>query len=600
MKLLSIQAILKGAWQVIQRFPFAMLACLVGTVLGITFIHIDDPEPYVNLMLTMTFAAPLFVGAVLFSGAMKFSQKYHWAIHGVIAAFLLGYYFLLPDPGVGVSEYYIRHTMWAIGFVLLVTFIPFAYQHGPAAIRRFWQYNRGLVFALVLTGIWAGALQAGLSIALASVDFLFEIRIDEERYAEIWIVLVGIFSPLFFLSRLPKKPHALDTKQPYPKEVRLFSQFVLVPLVTLYFLILYAYTARILITTTWPEGQLAWMILGFSFLGVLTYLALYPLREKVNWVRHFGTGLFVAMIPQTGMLFWALSFRIRDYGITENRYFVLIFGFWLMAIAIYFLLRRVKDIRLIPATIFLIAVVTSVGPWGAFEVAERSQINRLEGILVENGLLQDGLYVPASAELSKDDVLQINEIVRYLSRHHGLDGIEPWFGGEDFDELGGNNWDRAEIVITEKFGVEEAYFYGRRFEPYEEGYETFAMFLAPFDSAVLPVGGYDYMMDVAYGEFGVKTKFMIDEQEYQIKLDESKLVLELVRGDELLATIDFSEKVDQAKGFGREEFAREDTIVTVENDQVKLLFSIESLFGEVDDGEAEIHTFMGLMLLTIK
>jgi MFS family permease len=598
MKLLSIKKIFEGAMGVSRRFPLAMLACLAGTVIGIAMIHIDDPEPYVNLLLTLTFAAPMFVGVILFTEIKKFSKQHCWGLHGAVLAFLTGYYLLLPDPGVGVNELYVRHVMWVIGFVLIVTFVPFVYQRGAVAINRFWQYNRGLVFALVLTGIWAGALMAGISIALASIDFLFNITIDEERYMEIWFTLVGIFSPLFFLSRLPKKPHALDTKKPYPKEVRLFSQFVLVPLVTVYFLILYAYTARILLTSAWPEGQLAWMILGFSFLGVLTYLALYPLREKTAWVRNFGTGLFVAMIPQTGMLFWALSFRLRDYGFTENRYFVLVFGFWLLAIGIYYLVAKVKDIRVIPITVFIIAVVASVGPWGAFSVSERSQVDRLEGILVSNGLLQDGLYVRASVELTEEDEIQINEIVRYLTQNHGLDEIEPWFGGEDLDSIANERWERVEKVITEKFDIETRYNHVARY--LEEGSESFALFVDASKMSITSIDGYEYMIDVGRDMSGVSEEFQIDDQAYELDVTDDGWGLELSKEGEVIALIDLTDLITRGQDFQRANVSREDASVTLETEKVKAMFIVESLFGELVDDTPELHTLFGRLLLTVK
>ncbi len=598
MKLLSIETILSGAQKVVQRFPLAMLACLTGTIIGLVLIHLDDPEPYVNVMLTLTFAAPMFVGAILFAESKKLSKLHYWGMHGAILAFLIGYHFLLPDPGVGVSELYIRHTMWVIGFVLVVTFIPFVYQRGAAAIHRFWQYNRGLVFTFVLTGVWAGALMAGISIALGSVDFLFDLTIDGDRYMEIWVVLAGLFSPLFFLHRLPENSHNLDSKKPYPKEVQLFSQFVLVPLVTMYFLILYAYTARILMTTSWPDGQLAWMILGFSFLGVLTYLALYPLREKTTWVRHFGTGLFVAMIPQTGMLFWALSFRLRDYGFTENRYFVLVFGFWLMAMAIYYLVSRIKDIRVIPITIFLIAVVASVGPWGAFSVSERSQVNRLEGILVRSGLLQNGLFVEATSQITHEDEIQINEIVRYLSQTHGLDGIEPWFGGEDLDAIGTDPWERAERVINLKFGIETRYDYENRYLGEVE--KSIALFVDSSKTSVTSIDGYEYMIDVGQDMNVVREEFQIGDQTYGLDMTDDGWGLELTKGGQLIALIDLTDLITRGQAFQRTDVSREDASVALETDKVKAMFIAESLFGELIDDKPELHTLFGKLLLTLK
>ncbi len=309
MKLLSISAILTGAKRVINRFPVAMLTAAAGTAVMLYIINIEEDMTslLLNLLLTLSLACPLYIAAVLASEAKKLDAIKHWGIHTAILLFLIIYYYLLPDMEGASEAFYIRHAMWTFGFVLVLTFIPFLFQKQRSALKHFWDYNRKLIIAVVLTGIWVLALMAGISAALGAIDFLFELRIDEKVYASLWVCLIGIFSPLFFLARLPENLHTLASNKDYPKEVRLFSQFALVPLVTVYFLILYAYTAKIVILFDWPEGQLAWIILGFSFVGVLTYLALHPLRETERWVRKFGTGLFAAMIPQTGMLFWALT-----------------------------------------------------------------------------------------------------------------------------------------------------------------------------------------------------------------------------------------------------------------------------------------------------
>jgi hypothetical protein len=596
MKLLSLQTIYKGIQRVAQRFPVAMLVCVAGTGIGYYLVHNDPKSVLINILLVLTLGAPLYVAAVLFSEAKSLSQSAHWGIHSLILFFLIGYYFLLPDTAHATNDFYLRHAQWAIGFVLAVTFIPFLSQKQKDAIKRFWHYNRGLVFALALTIIWAGALQAGTSIAIASIDFLFDLSIDGEIYADVWVTILGIFSTLFFLSRLPEKAHAVKTTGEYPKEVRLFSQYVLVPLVTVYFLILYAYTIRILSSLAWPEGQLAWMIIGFSFLGVLTYLALFPLREKETWIRHFGTALFIAMIPQIGMLYWALSFRLFEYGFTENRYFVFVFGVWLLSIAIYYLVARIKDIRIIPISLFVIAVLTSFGPWGAFSVAEQSQVNRLEGILIESHLLEDGLYVPPVNEISEEDQVEINEIVRYLSNYHGLDAIEPWFGGEDLDRLEENKWQNSDAVIIEKFDLQIKYPYQVR--EYYSGIESFGFSTNDEQRSVaIDVSGYQYVVSIYYWDN--LPSFHVDEVRYSLEIEQVEKELWLINEGERIGVFDLSEIMEIGRKANGGIVSQEDAIMTIENGQIRARFIVKNFYGEYANEEMNLYSLDGLLFLDL-
>jgi len=606
LKQLSLQHITVRIFQIVKRFPLAMLVCVIGTITGIVAIHADEPGILPNILLTLSLAAPIFVSTVLILGAKKLSVPQQWVMNTAFLVLLGVYYVLLPDPSEADTMLYMRHIMWALGFVLLVTFIPFVSKKGKESILAFWQYNRALLFALVLTWIWVGALQAGISIALMSIDFLFELNIDGERYAELWVVLVGTFAPLFFLNRLPKKPQQHDTALAYPKEVRLFSQFVLVPLVSVYFLILYAYTIRILMLSEWPEGQLAYMILGFSFLGVLTYLALYPLRSTVNWIKIAGTVLFAAMIPQVGMLFWALWFRISQYGITENRYFVFIFGCWLVAMSVYFLVSKWKDIRIIPVTIFLIAFLTSFGPWGAFSVSERSQIHRLEGLLVENGILVDGtiqkLSTPQvtgdSEQISKEDQKEINATVRYLYQVHGLDGIQAWFS-EDLDQIDGDKRGYQgvpRVVVEELMGIQYLDpWESSRYEQVlvEEG-DTFFL-LSDDRGGAFDVSGYDVFVESYTWQV-----FMIDEVEYRAAVSEDGMGFEIFREETLLINHSLQEFMGSLEGV---EYTRSvspsEMSVMFENDLVRGLLYIEHLRGERDEeGNYVIEEMTGRLLIS--
>lgn len=603
----SVHNILSRTQAVVKRFPLAVLACLAGTIAGIVFIHNPDSEIIPNILLTLSFAAPVFVALVLIVSAKKIDRTKELVASGIILAALVGYYFLLPAIGEGHADTYIRHFMWAVGFIFLITFVPFTLEKGKKTIQAFWQYNRTLVFSVVLTGIWVFALQAGVSIALASIDFLFEIRIDEERYAELWVFLVGTFAPLFFLNRLPEHPEKQNTDTEFPKEVRLFSQFVLVPLVTVYFLILYAYSIRILLTTEWPEGQLAYMILGFSFLGVLTYLALYPLRDSVEWIRKAGNVLFAAMIPQVGMLFWALWFRVSQYGITENRYFVFVFGCWLLGVAVYYLVSKLKDIRIIPATLFLLAFLTSFGPWGAFAVSERSQVDRLESLLIESEILVDGKVEKLSAaqddELDFEDKKEISAGVRYLYDVHGLDGIQSWFD-EDLgiysDEEEGKYRSGDEQVVEDLMGVT----YVNRWESFidrEIAFEENGYFNASVghdQAGVLSTAGHDYFLQV----YAWRGPGDLDESEFNLTLSNNQQGFVLMRDNEVVIEVSlqaFLADLD-ATGESASFLPRDMMRVEFSSEQIDGLFYIEDVSGEINDEIYELSNVSGLLLFSLK
>lgn len=165
---------------------------------------------------------------------------------------------------------------------------------------------------------------------------------------------------------------------------------------------------------------------------------------------------FAVLIPQVGMLFWALWFRISQYSITENRALIFIFGSWLLAMAIYFLASRKKDIRLIPVTLFLITVLFSFGPWSIFSVSKNCQTNRLVGILKRYDAFSQGKIVKIVKPdgVSVEDRREISSIVGYLYDAHGWEYVQGFFNDSIKDGGDGKNYLTSEQVVERFIGIE--------------------------------------------------------------------------------------------------------------------------------------------------
>ena len=88
-----------------------------------------------------------------------------------------------------------------------------------------------------MTAIFSVVLFAGLAIALAALDNLFGVSVPGKRYAELWVLIVGLFSPWFFLSGVPEDLDSLDRVEEYPKGLKIFAQYILLSLVVVYLLI---------------------------------------------------------------------------------------------------------------------------------------------------------------------------------------------------------------------------------------------------------------------------------------------------------------------------------------------------------------------------
>ncbi len=504
------------------------------------------------------------------------------------------YFSLLPENLFRAKDIYIlRYFLWTPGLILLITFIPFLKIKG-ASIHAFWHYNKIISQDFLATVSYGAFIFIGLSIAFGSIDYLLGIDIDSKRYMELWICVAGIFSPLFFLSRIPQNPLKLNEIDQYPRELKIFTQYVLIPLVALYFFILYIYSGKIIVTGEWPRGTVSYMILGFSLLGIATCFFLYPLMREKYGIRIFSRVFYMVLIPQAGMLFWAIGIRISQYGITEKRYLVVAFGLWLFGMALYFLLSRKKDIRLIPLSLFLVVFLTSFGPWGAFSVSEKSQIQRLKEILQGNGIFVNDQVQRVDREVGFTDRKQISAIIRYLHKVHGLDRIQDWFS-RDLKELekGKSPYDPHDVPrqVTKLLGLE----YIERWKK-----EDFFYFHSR-DQRVLNVSGYDYMLEIhTYG----KAAYELNWEKYLFKMDMQDLEFLLLEDKRALVSVslqDFLQNLVEMHVKNKQNnFHPEEMAFVHEDRDIKLKIYFLNINGKKKKNDFELTSMSGKLLFSIR
>ena len=160
-------------------------------------------------------------------------------------------------------------------------------------MEAFWEFNKTLFLRILISALYTAVLYIGLVVAMAAIDQLLEIDIDDDRYLQLFIFQVGIFNTWFFLSGIPKFNNTSELEIEYPKPLKVFVQYVLIPLVTVYIAILYVYTGKIIIQWELPNGWVSYLVLSFSIAGILSLLLLFPIRnQKENtWIRIYSKGV---------------------------------------------------------------------------------------------------------------------------------------------------------------------------------------------------------------------------------------------------------------------------------------------------------------------
>ncbi|TAE89615.1 MAG: DUF4153 domain-containing protein [Bacteroidetes bacterium] len=457
MKLPSIHYLIQSAKRAFIRFPLTIISSLVASILGIYLVEkakeITNLFPYINIMLCMSIGIPLFFCVTTIAQKKQFDKKNSILLHLLATAILVIIYFTLPNAESthNTSLPYIKYTLYNITCHLMVSFIPFVFNK---QLNGFWNYNKILFIRIWASILYSGFIYAGLIIALTSLRLLFDINIHEKLYADIWIATICFFNTWFFVGGIPADIDQLENDYEYPKGLKIFSQYVLLPLLGLYLIILYSYGTKILVLWDWPRGIVSYLIICVSVLGILAFLLLHPYgnHSENSWIKKAAKGYYLLLFPLLVVLFIAIFMRINEYGITINRYVILILGIWLTIVCVYTAIGN-TNIKFIPTSLAILAILISFGPWGMFSISEKSQVNRLKtileqaNILVNNKVVNETIWIKDSLpnwyspvegknkERLPDSLhREVQSIINYLDDHHGFSSIKAWYM-QDIDSL---------------------------------------------------------------------------------------------------------------------------------------------------------------------
>lgn len=520
-KWLSVEYFISSARASFLRFPLVLMCAALATFLSIYQIELSEEPPIwlLHLVQTASLGLPLFLALNLYLQRARLKQSKEWIFFVAVGGLLVIYYYTLSDTF--NQQDVIRFFLWWVSFHLLVSFAPYFLKN---ELNGFWQFNQMIFLRFLTAVLYSSVLYIGISIALLAIDQLFEVRIDWKIYTQIWLFIIGVFNTWFFLSGVPSDFEALEVTQSYPNGLKLFTQFVLLPLVSLYLLILYVYGGKILFTWDLPKGWVTYLVLAFSSAGIFSLLLVYPIQRlsENRWIRIYVRAFYLALFPLLILLFIAIIRRIYDYGFTELRYLVLILSFWLTGIAVYFLTNKIKNIQYIPLSLSFLAFFFSFGPWGIFSVAEQSQLSRWNQILTKHQLAKTGkiqTQKPQNIKIPQEDWENMESIVSFLAERERLVLLQNSIDVQ-LDTLfkaNESNYQKQEkmiLLLSNVIGSDGA-------TANEKVNYTFSASNVP---QVWEVRNYDYVLD--FSMYNQKSaQFELDQQAYLIENDYTKNLL---------------------------------------------------------------------------
>ena len=598
MRLPSIEQLVRVGRTSAARFPFVLLSAAIAAAAGVLLPEssIDD-DILTGFLYVATLGIPLFLAIDLVAERRGTSERARWIARLAAVALLVAIYIGRLSWSEPVEL--LRYVQLSVAAHLLVAVSPYL---GVREWNGFWQYNRSILLRFLMAAIFSVVLYVGLAIALLAVDNLLGVDVQGETYFRLWCVIAFLFNTWFFISGIPDDLEALDRRTDYPPVFKVFGQYILSPLVTVYLLIITAYLVRILVTRVWPSGWIGYLVSSVAAAGILSLLLLYPIeeREENQWVRSYARWFYFGLIPANAMLLLAIWKRIQQYAVTEPRYFLVILSLWLAGVSLFYAFSRSHNIKVIPATLAILAVVTFAGPWSAYAVSRRSQTTRLENLLERNGVLVEGGVRTPPSEVSFDDRREISAVLRYLAENHGTASIESWFPESRLAEVdtiaGGTepterrHADERAALITAELGLD----YVGSWTPGEgEGFN----FSVDWDGPPLRISGYDY---VVRDRSTLGDTVRVEGSPVAFAYDEEGLAVVTLRDGEEVLSLSLTQLIERAFDYARSRppntrIPAELLTVEGEIEDLRIAVSVTSIHGVVegpaDPVDGEVSAF---------
>lgn len=479
LRLPSLVRLAEQGREVLQRFPWTMAAATVAAVAAIVATtEVAADEEWGRVALAAALGLPLTVALSLLAEERRWSRGRAAALNLAGIALLVLFYLVWPGPE--RKHEAIRYFQLSAGLHLLVAFLPFLGHEETAA---FWQYNRRLFLGFLRAYVFSQVLFIGLAIALAALDKLFGVDVPSEVYGRLALIIALVVNTAIFLTVIPRGLEELAAETEYPRVLKVFSQYILTPLVFIYLTILIAYLVKIVAGGEWPSGWIGWLVTSVAVAGLLGFLLVHPLRNDPSeaWIRTYSRWLFVGLIPAAVMLLVAFWKRVLPYGLTELRLLGILLGAWLLVVAVWYTLRQRSGIRLIPLSLAVLLLVTLYGPLSVSRFSVASQGNRLRELVTEarGGTRNDR---EASAAL------------RFLLDHEARSQIASAVPGDlpavDWASSSGR---REERDSTAKRILAAA---GLRYLPEHSFSQRGQVYLSARSDPVIPITGYEWMVPV--------------------------------------------------------------------------------------------------------
>ncbi|WP_208560006.1 DUF4153 domain-containing protein [Marinilactibacillus kalidii] len=457
------------------------------------------------------FRLVLYLGAILITGCYYYIfLKGHW-----------DHYYLISIRTSAFIVASIVAYVWLPSFKRNLSFE----QVFTVALKAFFT---SLLFSIVLL--------LGFYSIVATYAFLIT-EIDFVLFGDIAAVIFSLFAPLYFLSYFPfyeTNDDKLKADQivalSIPKLLEILITYIVIPLLSIYTLILIMYIFPNLTGQFWSDNLLEPLLIGYAIVGIITLFVAHNINNRLT--KYFKSYFPKLLLFISAFQTVASILRIQQFGVTHGRYYVIMFGlFSIISSALYSFFENKK--WLVPVLFIGLTYLSIIPPIDAITVGVHSQKNRLESILSANNMLKENDIVQ-DVVIDKTDREDIIDSMRYLYEMDALDTLD-WLPA---------NFSNSDQQFKNLFGFSQ-YAWENDDESDEiDDYSYTSLSLEDYVILSLDVSGSDLFTIVPFSSENISPDSNEENLTQPIKLNDTDYLLKVTTSNDLFNLSILDEKED--------------------------------------------------------
>lgn len=400
------------------RFP---VSTFMGLVIGVLICLVMDDYSFsqklIGYVTTSLVGLFVFIFIEILNGKLNKKPTELTGmlsyIPGIVIVFLT-YQFMGRTWDFEFSKNYIYFFGLCFFFISLSLI---AEKYNNPTNHEFYVYR--IIRSLFISTLLSIVVWLGVSLIIFSIFMLFGLRGMDEYILKAMALTLGTLNLWMFLNNFPSESNEDLWEEP-SFGLKILNN-ILIPIEIIFSLVLIAYFVKIIAQGVMPLRIVCYLALVY---GILAFFIIFFSPER----RRNSNKLIRFYLPCTslvflGLMYYTMGHRIAHFGLTENRYYVIVIGIYLTLFMVYNMIFNRKSNVISIAVLSIFILISTLGPINSYNMALNSQAKRFDKILKDNNISLDKSDVDVS-KLSKADKNNLSSILNYFKHRDELGRLQ--------------------------------------------------------------------------------------------------------------------------------------------------------------------------------